>query len=94
MFEVFLSEAQGVSRLEGAPDRAEIIHRYERASGAVVADIDYYELLACVVMSVINSRLGMLLVSDHGMSVARGGAFARRTIQMADHLVAKLRGQG
>jgi aminoglycoside phosphotransferase (APT) family kinase protein len=92
MFEEFLSEAQGVPRLAGAPDRAEIIRRYEKASGTVIADIDYYELLACVVMSVINSRLGLLLVKDHGMADAQGGAFARRTIHMADRLVARLGG--
>jgi aminoglycoside phosphotransferase (APT) family kinase protein len=91
MFEEFLSDAQGVPRLTGAPDRAEIVSRYERASGRVIPDIDYYELLACVVMSVINSRLGMLLVQDHGMSDARGGAFARRTIHMADRLLTRIR---
>jgi aminoglycoside phosphotransferase (APT) family kinase protein len=83
MFEDFLADAQGVAKLAGVPDRAEIISRYEQASGRQVPNIDYYELLACVVMSIINSRLGELLMRDHGMTNEAGGKWARRTIQMA-----------
>jgi aminoglycoside phosphotransferase (APT) family kinase protein len=92
MFEDFLCEAQGITRLEGAPDRAEIIRRYERASGRVIEHIDYYELLACVLMSVINSRLGQLLLQNHSMSEAKAGTWARRTVGMAARRVAALTG--
>jgi aminoglycoside phosphotransferase (APT) family kinase protein len=88
MFEDFLSEAQGVIRLDGIPDRAEIIARYEQRSGRTIAHIDYYELLACVLMSVINSRLGHLLMQNHGMSNERAGTWARRTVAMAGRRLA------
>jgi aminoglycoside phosphotransferase (APT) family kinase protein len=93
MFEDFLASAQGVASLEGTPGRAEIISRYERASGRQVADIDYYQLLACVVMSLINSRLGRLLMENHGMSDERAGEWARRTIRMAGDLLDVIREQ-
>lgn len=83
MFEDFLSEAQGVAKLAGVPGRAEIIKRYEQLSGRRIPHIDYYELLACVVMSVINSRLGDLLMRNHGMTDEAAGTWARRTIAMA-----------
>ncbi len=93
MFEDFLGPAQGVARLAGAPDRAEMIALYERASGRSVPHIDYYQLLACVVMSLINSRLGMLLMRDHGMSDERAGEWARRTIGMARDLQSSMSAQ-
>jgi aminoglycoside phosphotransferase (APT) family kinase protein len=84
MFEDFLADAQDVAKLDGIPDRAEIIHRYEQASARHIADIDYYELLACVVMAIINSRLGALLMQNHGMTDDAAGQWARRSIRMAD----------
>jgi hypothetical protein len=56
-----------------------------------VADIDYYQLLACVVMSLVNSRLGQLLMDNHGMSNERAGEWARRTIRMAGDLLNVIR---
>lgn len=89
MFEDFLSAAQGVPRLSGIPDRLDTIRRYEQRSGRVVEHIDYYELLACVVMSIINSRLGDLLMRRHGMAYEQAGTWARRTVAMArDRLLA------
>jgi aminoglycoside phosphotransferase (APT) family kinase protein len=90
MFEDFLSDAQGVPKLEGVPDRVEIIRRYEQQSGRTLAHIDYYELLACVVMSIINSRLGELLLKSHGMSEEKAGTWARRTVAMAGVRLAAL----
>jgi aminoglycoside phosphotransferase (APT) family kinase protein len=91
MFEDFLSEAQGVARLDGTPDRDEIIRRYEQVSGRAVAHIDYYELLACVVMAIINSRLGYLLLQSHGMTEDKAGTWARRSIDMAARRLEALR---
>jgi aminoglycoside phosphotransferase (APT) family kinase protein len=91
MFEDFLSEAQGVAKLDGIPDRAEIIKRYEQASGRTVAAIDYFELLACVVMAIINSRLGHLLLQSHKMTEVEAGTWARRSIDMATERLVALR---
>lgn len=90
MFEDFLSGAQGVARLPGAPDRVETIRRYEKFSGRPVPHADYYEVVACVLMSLINSRLGDLLMRNHGMTNEAAGEYARRTIRMATTRIAGL----
>jgi aminoglycoside phosphotransferase (APT) family kinase protein len=92
MFEDFLCEAQGLTRLDGIPDRAEIIRRYEQRSGRQVKHVDYYELLACVLMSIINSRLGHLFMTSHGMPDEKAGVWARRTVAMAGRRLAALDG--
>jgi aminoglycoside phosphotransferase (APT) family kinase protein len=93
MFEDFLSGAQGVARLPGTPSRDAVLQRYERISGRSIPDIDYYELLACVVMATINSRLGTLLMRDQGMSKERAGEYARRSIAMVRQLLTTLNGR-
>jgi aminoglycoside phosphotransferase (APT) family kinase protein len=62
MFERYLCEAQGLRRLEGVPGREQTIARYQELGGAAIPDIDYYELLAAVVMTLITSRLADVLV--------------------------------
>jgi aminoglycoside phosphotransferase (APT) family kinase protein len=64
MFEHYLSEAQGVARLEGIPDRAATVARYEELAGRGVPHIDYYEVLAGLVFALINSRLFTLLIAS------------------------------
>lgn len=64
MFEHYLSDAQGIPRLEGIPGRDATIARYEELAGAVVPDVAYYELLAAVVFALINSRLFELLLAN------------------------------
>jgi aminoglycoside phosphotransferase (APT) family kinase protein len=63
MFEHYLSEAQAVPRLDGIPDRAGTIARYEELAGRTVPDIDYHEVLAGLVFALINSRLFALLIA-------------------------------
>jgi aminoglycoside phosphotransferase (APT) family kinase protein len=62
MFERYLCEAQGLRRLDGIPGRNQTIARYRELGGAAIGDIDYYELLAAVVMTLITSRLADVLV--------------------------------
>jgi len=62
MFERYLCEAQGLQRLDGVPGREETISRYRELGGPAIGDIDYYELLAAVVMTLITSRLADVLV--------------------------------
>jgi aminoglycoside phosphotransferase (APT) family kinase protein len=72
MFEHYLSDAQGLARLEGIPDRSATIARYEELAGAREPDVAYYELLAALVFALINTRLFELLLAD-GLA-DRGGA--------------------
>jgi aminoglycoside phosphotransferase (APT) family kinase protein len=83
MFEDFLCAAQGIVPLPGTPGRDEIVRRYEALGGGRITGLDYYEVLACVTMSIINSRLGDLLQRRHALSDERAGTWARRTIAMA-----------
>jgi aminoglycoside phosphotransferase (APT) family kinase protein len=62
MFERYLCEAQGLQRLDGVPGRERTIARYQELGGAAIPDIEYYELLAAVVMTLITSRLADVLV--------------------------------
>lgn len=64
MFEHYLSDAQGIARLPGIPDRDRTIARYEELSGTNVPDVAYYELLAALVFALINSRLFELLLAN------------------------------
>ena len=63
MFDEFLCEAQGLTRLDGVHDRLATFARYEELAGAPLRDVGYYEVLAGLQLSLINSRLADLLVS-------------------------------
>lgn len=83
MFEHYLSDAQGIERLEGVPGRAATIERYEELTGLPQPHIDHYEVLAGLVFALINSRLLDLLV--------RAGKADRRAAEVVigrvvDHL--------
>jgi aminoglycoside phosphotransferase (APT) family kinase protein len=64
MFERFLCEALGFTRLPGIPDDDEIVRRYQQFGGTLTGDVAYYQLLAAFVLSLINNRLARLLVRD------------------------------
>jgi aminoglycoside phosphotransferase (APT) family kinase protein len=81
MFEEFLSEAQGVSRLDGIPDRAGTIARYEELGGRRLNDIRYYEILAGLVFSLINSRVADLTIAN-GLAVEVAAKYVTRVTDM------------
>jgi aminoglycoside phosphotransferase (APT) family kinase protein len=55
-FDELFSAGFQVKRLEGLPDRAEMIATYERAAGRAVRDLGYYELLVGLRMVIISMR--------------------------------------
>ena len=66
VMERYLTEGLGHPPLPGAPDRAAMIERYERAAGrSVTDDFEWYEVLACF-------RLGSILVRTFERLVAQG----------------------
>jgi aminoglycoside phosphotransferase (APT) family kinase protein len=87
MFEDYLCEAQGLERLPGVPDRAATIARYQELGGAEIADVDWYELLACVVMALIGSRLADLLVSSGRAPEDVARKYPERSVRMAARLL-------
>ena len=53
----------GCLRLDGVADRLGTIERYQELSGQALAAIDYYELVACLVFALINSKLVEILMA-------------------------------
>jgi aminoglycoside phosphotransferase (APT) family kinase protein len=64
MFETYLCEAQGLARPAGIPGRDATVARYEELAGRSLVDIGYFEILAGLVFSLINSRIAQLLVAE------------------------------
>ncbi|OBH01484.1 hypothetical protein A9X04_27115 [Mycobacterium sp. E3247] len=81
MFEEYICEASGLTRLPGIPSRDEILERYESFRGRAVKNINYFEVLAALVFSLINSRLATLL-RNAGVDERQAGQFAERSTGM------------
>lgn len=63
MFDEFLCEANGLTRLDGVANRVQTFERYEQFSGRQLQHIGYFEVLAGLTLSLINSRLADLLIT-------------------------------
>jgi aminoglycoside phosphotransferase (APT) family kinase protein len=83
MFERFLCEALGFTRLPGVPDDDEIIRRYLQFGGTLTGDIAYYQLLAAFVLSLINNRLARLLVRD-GLDAATARSYPQTAVTLIE----------
>jgi aminoglycoside phosphotransferase (APT) family kinase protein len=92
MFESYLCEAQGLRRLDGVPGREATIARYRELGGAPVTDIDYYELLAGVVMTLISSRLADVLVENGRVSAEIAARYPLRAVGLAAESLDRLGG--
>ena len=78
MFDEFLCEAQGISRLAGVYDRRATFARYEELSGVELRNTDYFEVLAGLQLSLINSRLADLLISTGKAPESMAAEFVTR----------------
>jgi aminoglycoside phosphotransferase (APT) family kinase protein len=83
MFERFLCEALGFTRLPGIPDDDEIVRRYLQFGGTLTGDIAYYQLLAAFVLSLINNRLARLLVRD-GLDAATARSYPQTSVRLVE----------
>jgi aminoglycoside phosphotransferase (APT) family kinase protein len=83
MFERFLCEALGFTRLPGVPDDDEIVRRYLQFGGTLTGDIAYYQLLAAFVLSLINNRLARLLVRD-GLDAATARSYPQTSVTLIE----------
>ncbi|BBZ70492.1 phosphotransferase family protein [Mycobacterium paraseoulense] len=81
MFEEYICEAGGLNRLPGIPCREAILQHYESLRGCPVKDVSYFEVLAALVFSLINSRLATLL-RNGGFDEQRAAQFAERSTAM------------
>lgn len=62
MFERFICESLGFTRLDGIPYDDAIVHRYRELGGRIDEDLRYYTILAAFVFSLITNRLSNLLI--------------------------------
>jgi aminoglycoside phosphotransferase (APT) family kinase protein len=83
MFERFLCEALGFTRLPGVPDDDEIVRRYVQFGGTPTGDIAYYQLLAAFVLSLINNRLARLLVRD-GLDADTARSYPQTSVALVE----------
>lgn len=89
MFERFLCESLGFTRLPGIPDDDEIVSRYRQFGGSLTGDIVYYQLVAAFVLSLINNRLARLLVRD-GLDVATATSYPRMAAELVQGYLARI----
>src|SRR5699024_5022841 len=89
MFDEFLCEANGLSRLPGVHDRTATFARYEELAGASLRDIDYYHVLACLQFALINSRLADLLISSGNVSEPVASEYVTRVTTMTRQSLAR-----
>lgn len=82
VFDEFLCEAQGLTRLDGVPDRDATVARYEELSGRRAPHVAYYEIVAGLVLALINSRLADLLVASGKVAEDVAGEYVTRVTGM------------
>ena len=90
MFERFLCEALGFTRLPGVPDDDEFVRRYQEFGGTLTGDIVYYELVAAFVLSLINNRLARLLVRD-GLDATTANGYPQTSVALVQEYLDAVR---
>jgi aminoglycoside phosphotransferase (APT) family kinase protein len=83
MFERFLCESLGFTRLPGVPDDEEIVRRYLEFGGTLTGNIVYYELVAAFVLSLINNRLARLLIRD-GLDTVTAQSYPQAAVTLVE----------
>jgi aminoglycoside phosphotransferase (APT) family kinase protein len=80
-------EAFGVPRLEGLPDRAASVARWEAASGRSAEHLRWYELLGAVRYAAILTRVLLLLESTGAMPGAAAMAYDHTGTALLERLL-------
>ncbi|MGE4426655.1 MAG: phosphotransferase family protein [Solirubrobacteraceae bacterium] len=83
------TEGIGAPMPDGFPTRERVAERYRELTGNAVRDLDYYEVLAAVRLSVLMHRAGRLM-AEIGLLPADA---PMRLSNPATHLLARLTGQ-
>src|SRR5699024_8836704 len=83
MFERYLSESLGFSRLPGIPDDAETIRRYEQFGGRLTEDLAYFQLVGACVLSLITNSLATLLIRD-GLDVETAHSYPKNAVTLIE----------
>lgn len=82
-------EGFGVPRLEGLPDRAATVARWEQAAGRRATHLDWYELLGAVRYAAILTRVMLLLDSSGAMPGMAAMAYDHTGTQLLERLLAE-----
>jgi aminoglycoside phosphotransferase (APT) family kinase protein len=91
MFERFLCEALGFTRLPGVPDDDEIVRKYLEFGGTLTGDIVYYQLVGAFVLSLVNNRLARLLVRD-GLDAQTATSYPQTSVALVEQYLDRLGG--
>lgn len=86
-----LSEGIGINRLDGLPDRAATIARWEKLLGREARHVGYYEVLGCYKFSIIMARITLQMKhyetlpadSDMGVNNLASATLARVFAEVA-----------
>jgi aminoglycoside phosphotransferase (APT) family kinase protein len=81
LFEENLCEGQGLTRLDGIPDRRGTIALYEKLSGRATQDLEYYDVIAGAGLVLITSTLRRLLVKS-GTPPEIAAKYVTRAVKM------------
>ncbi|MGN5236857.1 phosphotransferase family protein [Rhodococcus sp. SJ-3] len=84
MFERFLCESLGFTRMDGVPDDDAIVRRYQELGGHIDADLRYYTILAAFVLSLITNRLALLLV-EGGLDEKTARSYPESAVALVRH---------
>ncbi|MEE2059233.1 phosphotransferase family protein [Rhodococcus artemisiae] len=84
MFERFLCESLGFTRMDGVPDDEAIVRRYQELGGRIDADLRYYTILAAFVFSLITNRLALLLV-EGGLDEKTAHSYPETAVALVRH---------
>jgi len=85
MFERFLCESLGFTRMDGVPaDDDAIVRRYRELGGRIDTDLRYYTVLAAFVFSLITNRLALLLV-ENGLDEKTARSYPESAVSLVRH---------
>jgi len=87
-FDNFATDASGVPRLEGFPDRAATIKRYEELSGRQIGDLFYYDVMETFWIAVTLIRQADISVENGtlppGTDMGRGNVVTQLLARLLD----------
>jgi aminoglycoside phosphotransferase (APT) family kinase protein len=89
MFERYLCESLGFTRMAGIPDDDELLRRYVSFGGRLHGDIAWFKLLAAVQLSFITNRLARLLVRD-GLNAATARSYPENAVGLVRRYLSEL----
>ena len=90
LFDEFLCESLGITRLSGIVPRREMYLRYCDLGGEISPAIGYFEVLAGLLFTLINSRLAHLLVESGASTETFAASIVDRAAKLTRQAIERL----